>query len=339
MAGGVEEMSGHFINKILQGDALEMLKTLPDECVNCCVTSPPYYGLRDYGVPGQIGLEDTPEQYIEKMVAVFAEVRRAMRDDGTLWLNIGDTYAAYWGQKYGQGQSLSGSRENNGSAPPAKKSPVFGGVIKPKDLFGIPWMLAFALRGNGWYLRADIIWHKHPCMPESVVDRPTKSHEYIFLLAKSEKYYYDIDSIREPLAFNRFSMSNKNGSAGNKFKYNNGASGQNPHSFQRNGHSGYFDGNGKPLFNELGRNKRSVWQIQPAQFSEAHFATFPEEIPELCIKAGCPAGGIVLDPFMGAGTTALVARKLDRNFIGVELNPQYIKIAETRLRNELGMFQ
>lgn len=365
-------------DKIHNTDCLTGLKTLPDKSVNCCVTSPPYYGLRDYGVAGQLGLEDTPEEYVAKMVEVFEEVKRVLNDDGTLWLNIGDTYAAYWGQKYGQGQSLSGGRENRGAAPPAKKSPVFSkskrdvkrfgggnvpamGEVKPKDLFGIPWMLAFALRSRGWYLRSDIIWAKKNCMPESVTDRPTRSHEYLFLLSKSAKYYYDNEAIKEPAIYDvdgtgtasqkaRQISSNKSLPDGQKngirpagFKDAGLMNGKN--SEKQRGHSrrhnGFNDRWDKMTHEEQCtgmRNKRDVWTISPAKFPEAHFATFPEDLIVPCIKAGCPIDGLVLDPFMGAGTTALVARKLNRHFIGFELNPDYIIIAENRLKKELGMF-
>lgn len=374
------------MNKIYQGDSLAILKKMPDASIDCCVTSPPYYGLRDYGAKAQIGLEETPELFIIKLVQVFQEVNRVLKPDGTLWVNMGDTYAAYWGQKYGQGQSLSGSRENNGSAPPAKKSPVFSkskrdtkrygggnipayGCVKPKDLFGIPWMLAFALRDYGWYLRQDIIWYKPNPMPESVSDRCTKSHEYIFLLSKSPRYYYDADSIKTdvkdatiarmsqqindkiehvrvvgktnssvkefgPGRKPRKGVDHKGGNQGSE----NGIPAMAINGNGVRGHSGYFGADGE-LIGGGKANKKSVWQVTTKPFSEAHFATFPEDLIVDCIKAGCRGGGTVLDPFMGAGTTALVARKLNRNFIGIELNPQYIQIAERRLEKELGLFK
>lgn len=375
-------------DKIHNMDCLTGLRTLPDKSVNCCVTSPPYYGLRDYGVAGQLGLEDTPEEYVAKMAEVFEEVRRVLKDDGTLWLNIGDTYAAYWGQKYGQGQSLSGGRENRGAAPPAKKSPVFSkskrdvkrfgggnvpdiGEVKPKDLFGIPWMLAFALRSRGWYLRSDIIWAKPNCMPESVTDRPTRSHEYLFLLSKSAKYYYDHEAIKEPAiydvdgtgtasrkarqadgnklqptdkhnairaaGFKDAALMNGKNSKGNRKTFRGGGKYTKGQSFDNSLVVENETHGNEPNLTGM-RNKRDVWTISPAQFPEAHFATFPEDLIVPCIKAGCPENGIVLDPFMGAGTTALVARKLNRHFIGFELNPDYITIAEKRLKKELGMF-
>ncbi len=362
------------LNKIYHSDALVGLKTLQDESVNCCVTSPPYFGLRDYGVAGQMGLEESPELYVAGMVEVFEQVRRVLKKNGTLWLNLGDTYAAYWGQKYGQGQGLSGDRENRGAAPPKKKSPVFskskrdvarygggnipaGNGVKPKDLFGIPWMLAFALRSAGWYLRCDIIWAKKNCMPESVTDRPTRSHEYIFILSKSAKYYYDHEAIKEPALYDVDGTGTAARKARHKVLPTDQNNGIRPAGFKDAGlmngknqekqrghsrrHNGFNDRWDKMTTEEQCtgmRNKRDVWTVSPAQFPEAHFATFPEDLIVPCIKAGCPENGIILDPFMGAGTTALVARKLNRNFIGFELNSDYITIAENRLKKELGMF-
>jgi DNA modification methylase len=377
------------INRIHQGDSRKFLKEVPDGSVNCCVTSPPYYGLRDYGtgkweggditcdhrfkqaemdststlkgsnerdgfalnvykdvcrkcgaarIDEQMGLESTPEEYVIEMVKVFDQVKRVLKDDGTLWLIVGDSYNG--SGKAGNNPEYQKKHTAFGKLEKKERfgKPVNVAGLKPKDLIGIPWMLAFALRSSGWYLRSDIIWHKHPCMPESVEDRPTKSHEYVFLLAKSEQYYYDVDAIREPLSFNRWSKGNVNGSGAKGFKHHNGSPGQKPHSFHRNGHSGYYDNNGKALFNEKGKNKRTVWTVQPAQFPEAHFATFPELLIEPCIQAGCPEGGIVLDPFAGAGTCPIVAKKLNRNFIAVELNPEYIELSENRLRKEIGLF-
>lgn len=348
-----------WLNKIMQGSSLERLKELPDGCVNCCVTSPPYWGLRDYGVEGQYGLEKTPEEYVAKMVLLFREVRRVLKDDGTLWLNVGDSYARI-PQNETDPIKNSGFHSVNGSAVADANARNGRGVpagLKPKDLVGIPWMLAFALRADGWYLRQDIIWHKPNPMPESVTDRCTKSHEYIFLMSKSDRYYYNANAIKTPMveaSLARLSQDiyNQNGSArvpgktngamkavgmfvGGKKHKNLEDKGQKNHSFHSTRNS-----NGQEWQNADGKaNRKSVWTITTKPFSEAHFATFPEEIPELCIKAGCPEDGVVLDPFMGAGTTAVVARKLNRNFIGFELNPAYIEIAERRLRKELGMFQ
>jgi DNA modification methylase len=305
------------INEIKNIDCLQGLKELPDCSVNCCVTSPPYYGLRDYGHDGQIGLEETPELYVQKMTEVFREVRRVLKDDGTLWLNLGDSYNGV-GQKNEQQAGSPKQKTNKGALCQSAKN-IQG--IKPKDLIGIPWMVAFALRADGWYLRQDIIWHKPNPMPESVTDRCTKSHEYIFLLSKSARYYYDADAIKEK-------MVGAPHNPGNKAKPDAG--------HLRNDFG--TDRMDKVWGKDGMANKRSVWTVTTKPFSEAHFATFPEDLIVPCIKAGCPEGGIVLDPFMGAGTTAVVARKLNRNYTGFELNPDYIKIAGKRLYQELGMF-
>lgn len=299
--------------EIRQGDALEVLKTIPDESVHCCVTSPPYYGLRDYGVGGQIGLEDTPEKYVGKLVQVFREVRRVLRDDGTLWLNLGDSYNGSGGA--GGDYSPGGLKEGQPKYPGRR---IKG--LKPKDLIGIPWMIAFALRSDGWYLRSDIIWHKPNCMPESVTDRPTKAHEYIFLLSKSQRYYYDADAIREPVMSELTQQKVS-------FKRNN--------SKRERAIPGQKYGTHRPNRNDTPvrdtRNKRSVWTVATKPFPKAHFATFPLKLIEPCILAGCPAGGTVLDPFVGSGTTLLVATQYHRKSIGIELNPEYIEIAKQRL--------
>lgn len=268
-------------NQIITGDALQELRQIPDGCINCCITSPPYYGLRDYGVEGQIGLESSPQEYIGKLVEIFREVRRVLRQDGALWLNIGDSYATRSGS-----QPPTNTRNKCGHT--AKHLPE---GYKYKDLMGIPWMLAFALRADGWYLRQDIIWYKPNCMPESIHDRCTKSHEYIFLLSKSARYYFDAEAIRES--------------------------------------------RGNTASNSGTRNKRSVWSIATGQFKAAHYATFPERLVEPCILAGCPEGGIVLDPFLGSGTTAVVARKLGRGCIGIEINPEYCRMADERISQDL----
>lgn len=429
------------INQIIAGDCLEGLKGLPSECCDCCVTSPPYFGLRDYGtalwvggsidcdhkgepmrtrarinehtdsggadvknkdnhqpyksicgkcfairIDSQIGLEKTPELYVKKLVEVYTEVRRVLKKSGTLWLNLGDSYAA--------------SGKNRTGVQAAAKSSLAGGIstqlqilkqqnkitagLKAKDLIGIPWMVAFALRNSGWYLRQDIIWSKPNPMPESVTDRCTKAHEYIFLLSKSGKYYYDAEAIKTQTL--DASVARMGRGVGENVKHTNGAPGQMPHTIAQgrtnikyktpvgwdtdegshgtihrtgrakgksskdkaaeaygihgsgfSGHSGNYDPNGR-LIGEGMANKRSVWTVTTQAYSEAHFATFPEDLVVDMIKAGCPDGGIVLDPFFGAGTTGVVARKLNRNFIGYELNPEYIKIAERRLYKEIGMF-
>ena len=307
------------VNKIHNIDCLEGLKTLPDESIHCCVTSPPYFNLRDYGCDGQIGLEDTPEEYITKLVAVFREVKRVLRNDGTLWVNIGDSY---------NGSGKAGKNpdymEKHTSFGKKCKKEVMGMPVKvknckSKDLIGIPWILAFALRSDGWYLRQDIIWSKPSVMPESVKDRCTKSHEYIFLLSKSKKYYFDNSSIAEPATSFDTIVCDRDTT-----KLNNTPGRTRMKGLVRNDY--------------LTRNKRSVWSVAIQPFRGAHFATFPEKLIVDCIKAGCPIGGIVLDPFMGSGTTAVVARKLNRNYIGFELNSEYINISNERLRNELGIF-
>ena len=314
---------------ILQGDCREVLKTLPDNSINMCVTSPPYYGLRNYktavwsgGDPTcehiekvaahggeradrdqagntfyykgtcqkcgatsedhQIGLEETPEEYIAQFVEVFREVRRTLRDDGTLWVNIGDSYYNYRSGTAFVKQSVAKTNQDLPTHSPSRNNKLEG--LKSKDLIGIPWMLAFALRADGWYLRQDIIWHKPNPMPESVKDRCTKAHEYIFLLSKSKNYYFDHEAIREPTVAD----------------------------------------------NDM-RQKRSVWTVNTKPYREAHFATFPTELITPCIQAGCPKDGMVLDPFGGSGTTGYVADKLGRNATLIELNPQYIEIAENRI--------
>jgi len=300
--------------EVLQGDCRDVLPTLPEKSVNCCVTSPPYFGLRDYGVAGQIGLEPTPDEFVSEMVKVFREVRRVLRDDGTLWLNLGDSY---WGGKGMNGSSKArataeerGYTQSGGTVQMAKR-PQDGthDTIKPKDLIGIPWRVAFALQADGWYLRQDIIWAKPNPMPESVTDRCTKSHEYIFLMAKSERYFCDMDAIKEPAV---------------KGDCNAGA---------RN----YVGVSGRERLSQSecdrndGRNKRSVWTVASSPFSEAHFATFPPKLIEPCILAGCPVGGTVLDPFNGAGTTGLVSVMQGRNYLGIELNPEYIEMTNKRI--------
>ena len=369
------------LNKIYNMDCLEGLKQLPDNSINCCVTSPPYFGLRDYGVEGQIGLEKTPEEYVAKMVEIFREVKRVLRDDGTLWLNLGDSYAGNCSQASNNGRAGFGNaRERLVNRK--------GEGLKPKDLVGIPWMVAFALRADGWYLRQDIIWHKPNPMPESVTDRCTKAHEYIFLLTKSQKYFYDREAIREdPKPGNDGTIRAIARDRSGPVNIGNGA-----HMVER-------------VYKEIkGANKRSVWTVATKPFKEAHFATFPPDLIKPCILAGTSpraceicgapwervverdgmtsrewqkvrgdgtkgfdkkmgkqgksiAGGrppdpvyktvgwqptctcqnegkgccIVLDPFMGSGTTGMVAAMHQRNFIGFELNPEYCKMAEKRI--------
>ena len=311
--------------QILIGDCLESVKGLPDQSVNCCVTSPPYFGLRDYGHAGQIGLEATPDEFIAKLVAVFREVRRVLRDDGTLWVNIGDSYAASGtGGLSSKPSLMTGGRSTQEEATKRPNKTGFDG-IKTKDLIGIPWMLAFALRADGWYLRQDIIWSKPNPMPESVTDRCTKAHEYIFMLSKSARYYFDSAAISEPAtnAGKVVSLGEKSMSAGQASGANIAASG---------------NGLADSYTVVETRNKRSVWTVTTKPFSEAHFATFPPDLIEPAILAGCPVGGTVLDPFGGAGTTGLVCDRLQRSAILCELNPAYAEMARKRIFNESPLF-
>jgi len=305
--------------KIIHGDCLTVLKTLSDGSVNTCVTSPPYWGLRDYGVDGQIGLESTPEEYVARMVEVFREVKRVLRDDGTLWLNLGDSYMGGGGGNYGDGLSVQAHKTHPTAG---KDKPKTAKGYKSKDLVGIPWMVAFALRADGWYLRQDIIWHKPNPMPESVTDRCTKAHEYIFLMSKSAKYYFDNEAIMEMSIHAGKIVKNNAGKNSQMGKY--GAT-----------REGFLKDEGVLVTDN--RNKRSVWTVTTKPYSGAHFATFPEDLITPCILAGCQQGGVVLDPFFGAGTTGVVAKKNQRDFIGIELNTEYIKIAEKRIINTDGV--
>ena len=313
------------MNKIFVGDCIEIMNSLEPGSVNCCVTSPPYWGLRDYGHDGQIGLEQTPEAYVAKMVDVFRAVRRVLRDDGTVWLNLGDSYV-------GPNNTNNGGNANFGSQPgrDVKSAKDTWSGLKPKNLVGIPWRVAFALQADGWYLRQDIIWHKPNPMPESVTDRCTKSHEYIFLLSKQAKYYYDNEAVKEDAMYDGRKDTVMKGSA----KYENGyVPNTTAKTMAPRGHDRWQ----KDEAGNYGRNRRSVWTVATHPYSGAHFATFPPALITPCILAGCPAGGVVLDPFMGAGTTALVAATHGRQYIGCELNPEYAELAETRLQNEVGL--
>ena len=310
------------MNKIEFGDCRETMRRWKEQGIKAqtCVTSPPYYGLRDYGHDGQIGMEETPDEYIAAMVEVFRCVWDVLEDDGTLWLNIGDSYYNY---RPGKGQALvQQTVSNNSQDLPqvcARRGNTLDG-LKEKDLIGIPWMLAFALRADGWYLRQDIIWHKPNPMPESVQDRCTKAHEYIFLLSKSQKYYYDIDSIKEELKEESIAR-NQSGWNGNEDRgYVSG---------KQNNMSKYL-GSDKAK-NETHRNRRSVWTVNTKPYAGAHFAVFPQELIEPCILAGAPIGGIVLDPFMGSGTTAQVAQHLGRQYLGCELNSDYKPLQNKRI--------
>lgn len=374
---------------IHHGDALEVLRTMPGESVHTCVTSPPYWGLRDYGIAGQLGLESTPDEYVSRMVEVFREVRRVLRGDGTLWLNLGDCYATGAG-KVGecpgggeQGEKWKGYRGTRrsgkheyvdaamGPLTQPNRLPIPG--LKPKDLCGMPWRVAFALQADGWWLRSDIIWAKDNPMPESVTDRPTKAHEYLFLLAKSERYYFDSDAIKEPSVTGDERRPYASQGAwdmdGRPPEQRHGGEKRRPKAWDndmgshrtlvqgygrkcgpnalrgqganRDHETGAANRDGRDM-QEVGvgafRNKRTVWSIATAPFPEAHFATFPPKLVEPCILAGCPEGGTVLDPFSGAGTTGLVARRLGRNFVGIELNAAYIEMAERRIVQDQPLF-
>jgi DNA modification methylase len=302
--------------KIYKGDCRSVMKTLTEQSINCCVTSPPYFGLRDYGNDAQIGLEQTPEEYVAALVDVFRDVRRVLRDDGTVWLNLGDSYCNSNGFAR---PSAEYQREGRNNAPSNDRNLRYlhEAGYKTKDLIGIPWRVAFALQADGWYLRQDIIWSKPNPMPESVQDRCTKAHEYIFLLSKSPRYYFDNDAIKEQ-AQDWGERDRTNG------KYHNDGSGLSPHSGLEKSYET--------------KNKRSVWTVSPKPFKEAHFAVYPPELIEPCILAGCPEGGIVLDPFGGSGTTAVVADRLGRDAILTELNEAYIEIARKRIEADGGMF-
>lgn len=302
------------MGQILIGDCRDSLSGLADQSVHCVVTSPPYFGLRDYGVDGQLGLEPTPDDFVAAMVEVFREVRRVLRDDGTLWLNLGDSYARNPAKgKTGtpNGRNLDKQGYSGGAGVP--------NGLKEKDLIGIPWRVAFALQADGWYLRQDIIWHKPNPMPESVRDRCTKAHEYIFMFSKRPKYHFDSEAVKEPLAPSSIPRLQQNVAAQIGTTRANGGAKSN----------GNFKAAGD-LASGL-RNKRSVWTITTKPFKEAHFATYPPDLIQPCILAGCPEGGVVLDPFFGAGTTGLVSEKLGREWIGCELNPEYAAIAERRI--------
>ena len=312
--------------QILVGDCRLLLKQIGDQSVHTCVTSPPYFGLRDYGMDDQIGLEQTPDAFVTELVMVFREVKRILRDDGTVWLNLGDSYASYRDGKATpdttRGDS-EGTLVKKGSAKNRMASTFSNSFIKHKDLIGIPWRVAFALQADGWYLRQDIIWHKPNPMPESVTDRCTKAHEYIFLLSKSPKYYFDNEAIKEPVANSSVSQLSQN-NLSNQL-------GSNRVPFKTNGTM-------KAVGNTENRNKRSVWTVTTKPFKGAHFATFPPDLIEPCILAGCPEGGMVLDPFGGSGTTGLVANRNNRNAIVCELNPDYVQICENRISEETPLF-
>lgn len=338
--------------RVFTGDCLQLLKKLPENKFRTCVTSPPYFGLRDYGMAGQLGLETTPEAYVQSMVEVFREVRRTLTKDGTLWLNIGDSYAA--NRTYQVPSTKGGAKHSKAQAANGKGSKVPAGM-KQKDLIGIPWMLAFALRADGWYLRQDVIWHKPNPMPESVRDRCTKAHEYIFLFSKSPKYYFDGDSIKEPsteanrpqrkralelaksagLTQKHFDAvracgatdAGKNQVTQQGFKKNS-ARVQKLADEAKSVLKGYYR---EFTFSDT-KNRRSVWTIATKPYKGAHFATFPTTLVEPCVLAGSAAGDFVLDPFNGSGTTGQVALEQGRKYVGLELNPEYVELTKKRLK-------
>ena len=305
--------------KILCGNALEVLKTIPDESVDCCVTSPPYYNLRDYGVGGQIGLERTPDDYIQRLVAIFREVKRVLKADGTLWINIADSYA---GSRKGVNNAVPKGKQatNKGSLINENLQCNFSSEsIKPKDMIGIPWMLAFALRDDGWYLRSDVIWHKTNAMPSPVRDRPLSSYEHIFLLTKSHKYYFDQEPLKVPVAestINRMKYDFKSD------KYSGGAPGQaeQPICVPRK----------VTKIPEM-RKGRDVWSFGKNCSRSSHFAAYPTKLAELCILAGSRENGVVLDPFSGSGTTGIAAKMHNRDYILIDINEEYCKMASDRI--------
>ena len=308
-------------NIIINRDCLLALRDLPDESVNCCVTSPPYYALRDYGMDAQIGREDSPEEYIRRLVLVFREVRRVLTADGTLWLNIADTYCGT-GNKGGYLDPKNPKGRNGQSVSLARRA----SECKQKDMIGIPWLLAFALRADGWYLRSDIIWCKANPMPESCKDRPSRCYEHVFLLTKSKKYYYDALAIAEPIAKGTAARYKGGRSISSKYAEEIPGQGKVQRLNAARAAGTITDADISPV-----RNARDVWHINTVPYKGGHFAAYPPKLAERCILAGCPRGGIVLDPFFGSGTTGLAAVKNDRRYIGIELNAEYCELAKERI--------
>jgi DNA modification methylase len=313
---------------IICGDCIGALNEIANETIQCCVTSPPYWGLRDYGHKGQIGLEPTPEAYVARMVDVFREVRRVLRDDGTLWLNLGDSYAAARGGTPMPAETLAGGVSGRGDTVAKRgresgytphRDPASHG-LKHKDLIGIPWRVAFALQADGWYLRQDIIWHKPNPMPESVTDRCTKAHEYVFLLSKNERYFYDAEAIKQDAV---------SSSEGIRFEGSKYGDSDDPHHATKSGNVSK---------EYLKANRRSVWTVPTKPYTGAHFAVMPEALVEPCIRAGSREGDTVLDPFTGSGTVGAVALRWGRRFVGCELNPEYVELAKARIAAEETMF-
>ena len=313
------------MNTLLIGDCKTILPTLETKSVQCCVTSPPYYSLRDYGVAGQIGQEDTVEEYVKNLVDVFREVKRVLKDKGTLWLNLGDSYAGSNKNRNAAGESYTPKDGCKDSAHTGRRMGIvkqtpLSGCLKPKDLIGVPWRVAFALQEDRWYLRQDIIWHKPNVMPESVKDRCTKSHEYIFLLSKHKNYYFDVEAIKEPAV----SIKGNNKTFRNGGVYTKKQSYFNSKKIEAETHGNKPNESGK-------RNKRDVWTIPTHPYKGAHFAAFPLGLVIPCILAGSREGDVILDPFFGSGTVAEAATLLNRNWLGIELNPAYQNLYKERL--------
>ncbi len=303
---------------LLQGHCLEVLRTLPTESVQTCITSPPYFGLRDYGCDGQIGLESTPDSFVASLVDVFAEVHRVLKSDGTLWLNLGDSYNGAASNRTGQNGYKDGRTNRD-------KRFSTGGIdgLKAKDLIGIPWRVAFALQSYGWYLRQDIIWHKPNPMPESVTDRCTKAHEYIFLLSKSDRYFYDNEAIKEPVSDTSLKRAEYGWNCDRPSTKNASMGGTGIHTEKM----------GTRFVNPSGRNKRSVWTVNTKPYKGAHFAVYPTELIRPCVLAGSRPGDVVLDPFNGSGTTGFVSIEERRKYIGIDINTEYLAIAEARIKS------
>lgn len=327
--------------RLLLGDALEVLRTLADESVDCCVTSPPYFHQRDYGYDGQYGLEDSPAAFAATMRDVFAEVRRVLASDGTLWLNLGDSYSGSWGNQSRTENSPGKIQATDGRFPGGVRTgAIMPGAPGAKNLFGIPWRVAFALQDDGWTLRNAVIWHKPNAMPESVTDRLATRYEHVFLFARSARYFFDLDAIREPHSPNTLRRSTSRtaykapGQTPNVKTRPSGERGANPGNVwddsARHPETDYRLDRDHSAVNEAGRNPGDFWAINTRPYTEAHFATMPIDLPIRCIKAGCKPGGIVLDPFSGAGTTGEAARRLGRKYVGIDLNPAYHDLAVKR---------
>ena len=314
--------------EIVQGDALASLRRMRSDSIDCCVTSPPYWGLRDYGIDGQIGSEPTHLEFVDTLVSVFREVRRVLRPDGTCWVNLGDSYVGTGGGSDGLHGCL--RRHRKGGRTRHKSGPG----LKPKDLAGIPWRVALAMQDDGWFLRSDVVWQKPSAMPESAADRPTRDHEYVFLLTKEATYHYDADAVRTPLKAKTLTTYTSRRQAGRNYL--------DPRSQDKATNFGRSCPTRKPRVNAtgdaVGANLRTVWRIASEPRSGDHTAAFPKRLVEPCIKAGCRRGGVVLDPFAGTGTTGVVALRLGRSFIGIELRPEWADLARARIHSDAPLF-